>query len=460
VVTVTPLTFLFEGKPFTINATLEDFDDIRYELKSKGVIDLGKVYKVFSQKGMELDGYIETDLSLHGKQSDATSGKIERLHNRGILKLRDIAVTSVDYPQPFIIKTGNFRFDQDKVWLDNFLATYGSSDFKLKGYMKNTINYLLSQGGTLTGDFQMSSSLVNVDEFMVFAGSGSEKTAAPTAAAGVVIIPRDLDVDFKADIRKTMFSGLEIKDLKGEIDIKEGILILKDGSLNLIDCKVAMDGTYGSVTPVKGFFDFHIKADNFDVKRAYNEIAMIREMAPSAGKAEGIVSLDYTVKGMLNGEMFPVLPSLEGGGVVSIKKVKVYGLKLFNDISKGTEKEGLSNPDMSKVDIKSTINNNTVTVEQFKFKVKGIRVRISGTTTFDSRLNMKIRLGMGPMGIIGIPMKITGTSDNPRIQYGRGKDSDDLKESDYTDELPQEMLNRIKNAKENVGDEEEPEPEK
>jgi AsmA protein len=276
----------------------------------------------------------------------------------------------------------------------------------------------------------------------------------------VVIIPRDLDVDFKADIRKTMFSGLEIKDLKGEIDIKEGILILKDGSLNLIDCKVAMDGTYGSVTPVKGFFDFHIKADNFDVKRAYNEIAMIREMAPSAGKAEGIVSLDYTVKGMLNGEMFPVLPSLEGGGVVSIKKVKVYGLKLFNDISKGTEKEGLSNPDMSKVDIKSTINNNTVTVEQFKFKVKGIRVRISGTTTFDSRLNMKIRLGMGPMGIIGIPMKITGTSDNPRIQYGRGKDSDDLKESDYTDELPQEMLNRIKNAKENVGDEEEPEPEK
>ncbi len=458
VVTVTPLSFLFEGNPFILTASLSDFNDISYELQSKGVIDLGKVYKVFSQKGMELDGYLETDLSLHGKQSDATSGKIEKLHNRGILKLRDIAVTSEDYPKPFIIKTGNFRFDQDKVWLDNFLATYGSSDFKLKGFMKNTINYLLSQGGTLTGDFQMSSNLVNVDEFMVFSGSGAEKQSAPTTAAGVVIIPRDLDVDFKADIRKTLFGELEIKDLKGEIDVKEGILILKDGSLNIIDCKVAMDGTYGSVTPVKGFFDFHIKADNFDVKRAYNEIAMVREMAPSAGKAEGIVSLDYTVKGMLNGEMFPVLPSLEGGGLVSINKVKVYGLKLFNDISKGTEKEGLNNPDMSKVDIKSTIDNNTVTLEQFKFKVKGIRVRISGTTTFDSRLNMKIRLGMGPMGIIGIPMKITGTSDNPRIQYGRGKDSDDLKESDYTDELPQEMLNRIKNAKDDSGDEDEPGP--
>ena len=116
--------------------------------------------------------------------------------------------------------------------------------------------------------------------------------------------------------------------------------------------------------------------------------------------------------------------------------------------------------DLSKVDIKSTIKNNTVTLEQFKFKVKGIRVKISGTTTFDSKLNLKIRLGMGPFGIIGIPMKITGTMDNLKIKYGRGKESDDLKESDYTDELPKEMLDRIKNAKVDDSGDEEPEPAK
>ena len=138
--------------------------------------------------------------------------------------------------------------------------------------------------------------------------------------------------------------------------------------------------------------------------------------------------------------------------------MKFYGLKLFNDISKGTQKEGLSNPDMSKVDIKSTIKNNTVTVEQFKFKVKGIRVKISGSSTFDSKLNLKVRLGMGPFGIIGIPMKITGTSENMKIRYGKGKETDDLKESDYTDELPKEMLDRIKNVKET--NDEEPDPEK
>ncbi|MEI7723635.1 MAG: AsmA family protein [Bacteroidota bacterium] len=460
VVKIKPLTFQFEGKPFTITANLDNFDDLHYDLQSKGVLDLGKIYKVFSQKGLELDGYLETDLSLKGKQSDATSGKLERLSNHGTLKLREIALTSNDYPKPFVIKTGDFRFDQDKVWFDNFLATYGASDFRLKGFMKNTISYFLSQGGTLTGDFQLNSNFINVDEFMAFAGTDTAKTTSKSTASGVIIIPPDLDIDFKAEVKKTSFEGLEIKDLKGEIDLKKGILVLKDASLNLIDCKVSMDATYGSVTPVKGFFDFHVKAVDFDIKRAYNEIAMIREMASSAEKAEGIVSLDYSVKGMLNAEMFPVMPSLEGGGVVSIKKVKVYGLKLFNDISKGTQKEGINNPDLSKVDIKSTIKNNTVTLEQFKFKVKGIRVKISGTTTFDSKLNLKIRLGMGPFGIIGIPMKITGTMDTLKIKYGRGKESDDLKESDYTDELPKEMLDRIKSAKDDDSGDEEPEPAK
>jgi AsmA protein len=460
VVKLKPLQFDFEGKPFTITAALENFDDMRYDVQSKGVIDLGKVYKVFSQAGMELDGYLETDFSLKGRQSDAMSGRIAKLNNHGTLKLRDIAMTSVDFPKPFIIRTGDFRFEQDKVWFDNFLATYGTSDFRLKGALKNTISYILSQGKILEGNFRLQSNHINVDEFMAFASADTAVSDAKPAASGVVIIPRDLDIDFKAEIKRTSFQGLDIKDIKGEIDLKEGILVLTGVSLNLIDCIVGMDATYGSVTAEKGFFDFHVKAENFDIKRAYNEIAMIREMASSAEKAEGIVSLDYSVKGMLNADMFPVMPSLEGGGVVSIKKVKVYGLKLFNDISKGTEKEGIKNPDLSKVDIKSTIKNNTVTLEQFKFKVKGIRVKISGTTTFDSKLNLKVRLGLGPLGIVGIPMKITGTMDNLKIKYGRGKESEELTDDDYTDELPKEMLDRIKNAKTDDGNDDDPEPAK
>jgi AsmA protein len=450
-VNLSPATFSFEGKEFNMALSAVNLDDVQYDLTARGTIDLGRIYRVFSQQGMALEGYIDVDLALKGRQSDAVSGRYDRLHNKGTLELREIAFRSDFFPKPFIIRQGEFRFDQDKIWFDHFLATYGASDFRLKGALRNTLNYILSQGGSLAGSFDLTSDLINVDEFMVFAGDTTPSSTP--SAPGVVMIPADLDIDFRAAVKRVAFEGLEVKDLKGEITLKEGILVMKSAGFELIGCKVAMDATYGHITPQKAHFDFHIKADDFDIRRAYNDVAMIREMAPSAGKAEGIVSLDYAVSGRLDAEMMPILPSLEGGGTLSIKKVKVYGLKLFNDISKSTEREGLKNPDLSKVDIKSSIKNNTVTLEQFKFKVSGIRLRISGTTTFDQKVNLRIRLGLPPMGIFGIPLKVTGPMEDLKIRYGKGGDKEELPDDEYTDELPEEMLKRIKHAKDDEGDE-------
>lgn len=40
-----------------------------------------------------------------------------------------------------------------------------------------------------------------------------------------------------------------------------------------------------------------------------------------------------------------------------------------------------------------------------------------------------MRLGLPPLGIIGIPIKVTGTQENPKI--GLGKKSKDLEETEY-----------------------------
>ncbi len=82
---------------------------------------------------------------------------------------------------------------------------------------------------------------------------------------------------------------------------------------------------------------------------------------------------------------------------------------------------------MNQVDIKSSIKNNIITLERFKFKFAGFRPRIEGTTSLDGRLNLKMRLGLPPLGILGIPLTITGNKDNPKIKVGR--QSEDLEET-------------------------------
>jgi len=454
-ISVTPASFEFEKKPIYVNAKLNNFENINYDIKAKGELDIAKIYKVFSQKGLDLEGYINADVSFKGTQNDALNGRYNKLQNSGTLKLRNIKTTSEYLKKPFIIKEGTFVFNQDKMKFNNFLATYGQSDFRMNGYLQNVIDFVLTNKAILKGNFKLHSNYINVDEFMANATTeipatsvsvdGKEKKNAEVpieTSTGVVVIPSNFDLQFNATANKINFEGLAIDNLKGNMKINQGKLELKKSGFDLIGSNVLMDLVYGSQSTSTAFFDFKVNAKEFDIKRAYNEIKMFREMASAAESAEGIVSLDYKVAGILDGNMLPIYPSLTGGGTLSVKNVKMKGFKMFGTVSKKTGKEAMANPDLSKVDINTKIKNNIITIERFKFKVAGFRPRIEGQSSFDGKLNIKMRLGLPPFGLIGIPLKITGTQDNPIVKMG--KETKDLEETEYKGEVPQPLSTESK----------------
>ncbi|WP_309641784.1 AsmA-like C-terminal region-containing protein [Flavobacterium sp.] len=435
-VIINPASFVFEGKPIYLKASFQDFDDVAYDVKAKGSVDVAKVYKVFSRKGLDVKGFIKADVAFQGKQSDATNGNYSKLNNRGTLELRKIKTTSEYLPKPFVIDAGLFTFNQDKMNFSNFLASYGKSDFKMNGYLQNVINFVLSDAAILKGKFNLISNYINVDEFMSGATTNTEATSTakqtvPKTETGVVVIPPNFDLQFVANAAKVDFDELNLENAKGDMSIAQGKMTLKNTGFNIIGAPVNMDIVYGSETPTKAFFDFKIKANNFDIKRAYDEIKMFREMASAAEKAQGKVSLDYKVGGKLDGNMQPIYPSLTGGGTLSVKEVKMKGFRMFGAVSDKTHTDAIRNPDVTKVDIKTTIKNNIITIERFKFKFAGFRPRIEGTTSFDGQLNIKMRLGLPPLGIIGIPLTVTGTKDAPKVKLG--KKGEDIEEKEYID---------------------------
>ncbi|MFC4476527.1 AsmA-like C-terminal region-containing protein [Flavobacterium chungangensis] len=441
-INLTPTQFTFEGKPVFVQAYLSNFDDLNYDIKAKGELDVSRIYKVFSQKGLDLDGFVKADLSLKGKQSDAEKGNYSKLNNKGTLELRNIGIASEYLPKRFIIKEGIFKINQDKMSFNNFLAAYGQSDFKMNGYLQNVFNYAMTNTGVLRGSFKVTSRYINIDEFMSSVDPNTPVTESSTpkteakqsdnTQTGVIIIPTNLNLQLIANAQKVNFDKLNLQNATGNLTMKNGKLTMQNTGFNLIGCNVSMNANYQAVTPQKANFDYAIKATDFDIKRAYNEIEVFRKMASAAEKAQGIVSLDYQLKGRLNANMDPVYPSLVGGGTLSVKDVKVRGLKMFNAVSKQTNSESMKNPDLSKVDIKTTVKNNIITVERFKFKFAGFRPRIEGTSSLDGRLNLKMRLGLPPFGIFGIPLTVTGTQDNPKVKVGRK--TEDLEETKDTED--------------------------
>lgn len=424
IVAVAPASFVFEGNPMYVNATLSDYGDLAYNAKIKGELNVGRIYQVFSQKGLDVTGYAKADLSLKGRQSYATTGQYDKLDNRGTLLLRNIKATSELFPKAFFIKQGNFRFQNEKMWFEKFYASYGKSDFDINGYLLNTINYFLESHGTLNGNFNMRSKLINVDEFMALEkGENTDRNLEVEYAkedhpkmSGVVIIPKNLNVALTANADKVEYNGLVLNKLSGKVGIAKGGFFLENTNFNIIDCILGVDATYKDETPTSAHFDAHFTAKDFSVQRAYKEIPMFHDMVTAAEKAEGIISVDYTVKGDLDGNMSPIYASLEGGGTINLRDVQVKGLKLFDGISSQTGQKGLNNPDMKGIEIKSTIDNNLIHIEPFTFSVSSFRPTIKGTTSFDGLLDLRMRLGLPPGGLIGFPIVITGTHEDPKIK--------------------------------------------
>jgi len=434
-IVIKPVSFVFEDEPFELNADLNDFTNLVYKVHLKGVLNIGNIYQVFAQKGYNVTGTIAANLSLKGKQSDVTAGHYDKLDNKGRLRFQNITATTDLYPKPFLINKGVFSFNQDKVKLDTFIVSYASSVFVLNGDVSNIINYLTKKGSVLKGDLNLQSDLLVVDDFMAFS---APTTTAPVAtqtttsntSSGVVLVPKNIDLNFTANLKTVKYSGMVIKDAKGQLMIRNDSLLLKETGFNLIGAPVVMNASYKDINPKRAYFNYHIDAKDFDIHKAYKSIKLFHDIVSSAAHAEGLVSLDYQLSGNLNDNMMPIYPSLKGGGVLSAKKIGIHGFRLFNAIGKETRQDSFgNNSGLSKVAIKTTIANNIITIERTKIRMAGFRLRLQGQASFSKELNLKMRLGLPPLGVIGIPMTITGTGDNPKIHLGKGDKDDELKET-------------------------------
>lgn len=447
---VLPIDFKIAGEPFQLAASLYNLNNLNYNVKSKGTLNIGNLYKLFKIDGIDVRGRLLTSLFLSGLQSDAVKGDFDKLKNGGKFEVDNITVTSDMFPKPLHIKKGVFKFYKEKMKFEKFEATYGSSKFSMNGYLTNVIGYML-KGDTLKGNFDLQTPYMNVDEFMMFANNKtSNVTTANTSNAGVIQVPKDINITFNAVADKIKYTEYNIENFTGNLVVSKGGIDLKDTKFNLIGTNVAMNGTYEPTGYRSALFSYHLKASEFDIQRAYKEITLFREMVTMAKDAYGTVSLDYSLKGKLNSSMFPVMKSIEGQGTLSLANISFKGFKLLGAIADKTDAKSLEKGTLSDVNIKSSIKDNVMTIERTKMKMAGFRPRFEGQVSLDGDLNIGFRLGLPPLGIIGIPMRITGNAEDFKIKLGRYKASEVFGQGAKDDDEDEDEGSDVKSVNDSI----------
>ena len=425
---ILPIQFTMAGKPFMVNANLKNLTNLDYRIHSKGELNLADFYKLFPIEGLDIDGIIETNVGLKGNNGAA----LESLQNRGYVKIQNIKINTKFFPSKFVIKQGEFKFEGARLTFKDVKARYKRNVFVFDGDVSNYINYALKENEVLKGNINFTTNRVNIDDFMAF--NSGESSSKSSAAEGVVLLPTNVELNIKGKAKEVLFKDIILQDFDGDLALNKGFLTLNRTKFEMIGSYFTMNGTYKPINARKANFSFDVKGKNFDIQRAYKELTLFREMASAAENAYGKVSLDYKLAGDLGADMFPKMKTIKGGGVLTLEDIKFKGFKLFNSVAEKTNTDALHDANVKKIDVKTSIENNVMKIERTKFKIAGFRPRVEGQVTLDGYMNVGMRLGLPPFGIIGIPIKVTGPSDTFEVEVGKYQKEDlDEKDDDFTD---------------------------
>lgn len=448
--TIKALNFSFLNNQFTSVAFFKNFDQPEYDITGKGTIDFTALNEVIALPLAITNGQLTADAHLKGQVNKSQSENA----NSGTLSLKDLAFTTDVLQYPVEISEGQFLFLNDKMAFTNLTVKHQSSDVVMDGYFQNYLNYALLSEGILQGDIQLKALKIDITEFFPKEEQLSSQTDSITntntienVVSGVMQIPKNLDLAIKVNIDSLNYNTLIITKLSGDLGLKDQGLFLKNSTLNMVDGSAKIEGFYQPTSLKAALFSLNLDAKNLNIEKGYNSMELFKELAPAAAQASGSVSIDYDIAGVLDNTMLPVMPSLKGKGTLKVHNVQFDGYKLMGKVSEKSGFDALNDPKISEITINSTVNNNVLDIERFKFKVSPFRLRAEGQTTLDGNLSLKMRIGLPPLGLIGIPVVIEGTSEDFNVKLGKqSKDLNDETQdnSSITNEL--EDISKRKDA--------------
>lgn len=463
--------FQLGENPFDVRALIKTpVSDPNIDASLKGKIDLASLADAIPmEEGDRLSGTIIADVELKGKQSDLDKGRYEKFDAKGEFILMDVDYTTASVAVPVQIKYAQFKFTPRFLELSSFDAKAGKSDFKMKGKITNYLGYALGDG-TLKANFTFNSTLIEGNELAgLDEGNSVDETASTTEEETVggteenepFIVPKNLNVTLTTDIKKIVYDNIDLLNMRGKVVIRNGKADLRGLSFNTLGGSVAMNGQYDSRNEKLPKLNYDLDVKNIIVKEAYNSFASVRKLAPVFEKAEGRASVNFTIVGNMKNGTDVDYNSLNGGGKLTSKSLKIKGTKALSKIATVIRINELKDPELKDVNLSFKFMNGRVHIQPFDVKVGPVQANIFGSHGFDETMDYVMATSI-PTGVLGdqanqliggllsqanglganlsigdkinVDLLIKGTFDNPKVTpsfkgSGGGKSPvDNLKE--------------------------------
>ena len=114
-------------------------------------------------------------------------------------------------------------------------------------------------------------------------------------------IPKFLDCTLNANVKTVVYDNLNLKDVKATLTIKDQQASIKGLTSSLFDGALAVTGDVSTKEDVPDF-NLNLGADGFDIAKSFDNLDLLKALAPIAKILQGKLNTTISLSGKLDND--------------------------------------------------------------------------------------------------------------------------------------------------------------
>jgi hypothetical protein len=356
------------------------------------------------------------------------------------------------------------------VAVNNFTGKLGSSDFKLNGYFKNMLGWLLLPEQHLLVQADFDAAYLDFDELLassVSVKNGTVSEGKTTEEYKLVVSPK-LEFDLDARIKRLQFRRFNSRNVKGTVLLKNQIVSTPNISLNVSGGKFSVQGSldarsrnYIKVSTNAWLEDIKVDTLFYVFENFGQNFFQQRHLK---GDLTANIKSDLYFDSKLN----PQNDKMEADINATLANGQLLYFEPLQKLSAFVDRTELANLRFSELTNHFWIQDRTIYIPEMEIRSNVSRasvIGISGTHTFDQQMDYKFRIPLAKgetkrdkderfgkvevvqtAGPANLFLTLKGSENNYKIAYDKDRVKTKLKD-DFQKEK-QELVNALKGKKE------------
>lgn len=352
-------------------------------------------------------------LALAAEQNQSGKNLLQQWTPTATIQMHEATLESSDYPI-VEIPSIDFTFTPEFIEIMDCSLQLGESDFSLAGEITGLQSWL-SDDGLLTGQLDLTSRYTNINEIIdITSGLGTTsefqeefESDTPTQRNdNPFVVPMGADLKFNLSIATALFENTNIYDTKGQLTVKDGILVLEQVGFTSNAAEMQLTAMYKSPRKNHLFvgLDFHLLDIHFE--ELITMIPVIDTLVPMLKTFDGKGAFHIVAQTNLKSNYEPKLSTLFGAAAIEGHNLRVTDTASFSKITNFLQISDNGTFMIDSLDVQFTVTRNEIEVYPFLIAMGKYNVVASGMNNLDMNFDYHISVTKTPLPIrLGLDIK-------------------------------------------------------